>query len=305
MKKKRRQGGRGRRREGGGDTHAYKLAVFGCSLQSVRQFANCDCNLSLAETSRRLLACLSSLRDNIKTCRGRDAHFLLQGVSCLNVINCQARQIHHKLRGKNRFCYRYGSCRAAIGLASSVMFTLELLMCNNGRIGILSMSASTLFDDAICVLMRWRNTSSLIHSEALCCECRALARGKMAWIAGKKEADLRGLSLYNQLRLQIEMIRRAMFPRNECVQADSQERLLNVIQSSDFVISLRGFQIVESYQESFGQQSLRPTISLTDMSVIRTIEASKPRMGLASPTTTICTSSWGSESTTTETNNTI
>ena len=289
------------RREGGDRNHRYQMAVFGCSLQSVRQFANGGCNLSLAETSRRLTVCLTSLRENIKTCSGRDAHFLLQGVSCFKVINTQARLIHQKLRVKRRFCYRYGSCRAAIGLSSSVMFALEMLLCNKDRMGILKLSADTLFEDAICVLVRWRNTSSRMHGDALCCECRALKRGRMAWIAGKREGHVRGLSLYNQSRLQIEMIRRAMFPRNVCIQEDSQQKLIHDIQSSDFVDSLAGFNVIPSHQETFGQESLRQTISLTDMSVLRTIQDSKPRMGIASPSssnTTISTSSWDSESAT-------
>lgn len=232
------RGGKARReRVGGTHHHKYSGCVFGCLLGPAVDFVR-HTGSGSSELLHVLRSCLEPAAKDLVTCEGKDAALLQRGFASHHAIRGQLSHLNES-KTTGRIKYTLGRKSAVLGVSVAVYFVLSALARNTSNSASLLLVTGSWLRRCHSMLRMWRTPLSVIgdgHHCALDAERRALDRAARGMERARSEFSLRGITdTYNQVRLVLECMRRAMWPAGKHLDAGSQGELCSWIESGDFM----------------------------------------------------------------------
>lgn len=232
------RGGKAMRRVrvGGTHHHSYSGCVFGCLLGNLVQFAKGTSNLRTSEAIVHLRKCLEPSSRDMLSCTGADAAHLHRGFACYNVIRGQLPLLSES-QASPRIDAKYGKKSVAIGIAAAIYYVFSVCQRVASNSNALRMSTEYFVERCFKALRNWRELHGncpACHSASMDAEKRALRRGLLAVRVAKKMTREKGVDDYNGLRMELEFMRKAMWPHGKEVSAATQADLCEWIHTDEF-----------------------------------------------------------------------
>jgi hypothetical protein len=228
---------KGRVRFGSTHHHHYTGCIFGCLLGNVVEFAKCNGSIRTSDAMVHLRKCLEPCGSDAMSCSGSDAVHLQNGFACYNVIRGQLLLLRES-KTSPRIDAKYGRKNVALGISTTIFFIFSLYQRMTSDATSLRMATDYFMDRCYRMLLNWRHlhgNSPSSHMTALEAEKRALRRGLIAIRVAKKVAFEKGLDNYNGLRVEIEFMRKGMWPYGRDVSESTQADLCAWIHTDDFI----------------------------------------------------------------------
>ena len=251
------KGGRGgkalRQRVGSTHRHWYSSSVFGSLLGPTIDFVR-QRDQRVVDVIRNMCDSLKDSVGDIVSCSGGDAVHVRRGFACNNVIRGQVLQLP-EARTCSRVDARYGKKSVVIGLGVCLYFVLHSLSTFDDNSSSVSMMAVPWLRSALQVLRMWGCSPSAGH-HACCIEAerRTVERGLAAFEVAMEESRRQELTTKDAVVYQLACMRKAMWPRDRRLDADTQEELLQWIKSDAFTLDVPVKHVRRSYiSDSFNR----------------------------------------------------
>lgn len=224
-----------RHRTGRTHSHYYSGSIFGCLLGAAVQFAR-KSDDRVSDVMRSMHSCLQPAGKDVMSCGGDDAYHLQRGFASHHVIHGQLVHLPES-KGLARIDSRYGKKSVVLGISACMYFVLYCLKEKTDNSASISFAAARWLKYSHEILSNWRcpaQSYGACQYEALQAERRALERGMRGLKKAKDDAIKLGMDTYNTVRLELEYMRKAMWPPNRRLDAASQRALLAWIDTESF-----------------------------------------------------------------------
>lgn len=233
------RGGKALKRVRVGSTHHHNYAgcTFGCLLGNLIQFAKGTSDLRTSEAVVHLRKCLEPAGRDMLSCTGADAVHLHRGFACYNVIRGQLPLLSES-QTSPRIDARYGKKSVAVGIAAAIYYLFSVCQRVASNSSAVRMSTEYFMERCCKSLQNWRQLHGncpACHNAAMEAEKRALRRGLLAIRVAKKMTREKGVDNYKGLQIELEFMRKAMWPHGKEVSSATQADLCEWIHTDDFI----------------------------------------------------------------------
>lgn len=224
-----------RTRVGSTHHHYYSGNCFGCLLGPVLQFLK-EPDSRTSEMLKFMYKVLQPAGLDILKCTGADAVMIQIGFACHHAIRGQLSYLPES-KSAGRIDSRYGKKSVVLGMSACVYFLLSYMCVKLKYYSVTSVVAAGWVRRIAQHMNTWKSHRQIAGNreyESLGAERRALERGVLGLKRGKARSEAEGLNTLEAIQFELGHMRKAMWPAGKQLDAESQDALIEWINSDDF-----------------------------------------------------------------------
>lgn len=220
-------------RRGYQSQHYADGCIYGATLGNLVQHCT-GSKYRVMHAVRALRRVLAPAGRALASCRGDDVAHLVRSMACHRVIKVQGKRLPELKRCKP-IDKKLGHIGVTVGVTAAVLTAFECMALDKEDCAAAAQQLSTSLRQALGCVETWRlpDMQDSLAQDARHAEQRALERALM----GVARAQHRGAELEpaQQLRLQLDCARRAVWPEGEQLSAETHGSLCERIRSGELV----------------------------------------------------------------------